>query len=193
MVDSVILLFRLRATPPPALLASLKYAYSPCVLSSVFSLTFSVMLIYYYFSSLPSIFRFRFGHRLFHPVFVLWVLRCLRGFGFCCDWFSMRRIICMYRDPYVRWSHLFVSVWGVRFVSVADVCIIFRFCFSPQKVIFRSKAIWACPVTKDSIICSDELIREQTFHCLYASLSEHPKHPTAFFLFIMTFTFQLKL
>ena len=32
--DSVVLLFRLGATPPPALLASLKYAYFPCVLSS---------------------------------------------------------------------------------------------------------------------------------------------------------------
>ena len=34
VADSVMLLFRLGATPPPALLASLKYAYSPCVLSS---------------------------------------------------------------------------------------------------------------------------------------------------------------
>ena len=34
-------------------------------------------------------FRFRFGHRLFHPVFSLWVLCCLLGFGFCCDSFSV--------------------------------------------------------------------------------------------------------
>ena len=52
---------------PPALLASRKYAYSPCVLSSF--LRSRCWLIY--FSSLPSLFRFRFGHRLFPPVFFL--------------------------------------------------------------------------------------------------------------------------
>ena len=64
VADSVILLFRLGATPPPALLASLKCACSPCVLSSFFFLAL-LMLAYLYFSSLPSLFRFRFGHRLF--------------------------------------------------------------------------------------------------------------------------------
>ena len=39
-------------------------------------------------SSLPSLFRFRFGRRLFHPVFFLWVC-CLLGFGFCRDSFSI--------------------------------------------------------------------------------------------------------
>ena len=42
-------------------------------LRAVFFLAF-LMLTYFIFSSLPSLFRFRFGHRLFHPVFFLWVL-----------------------------------------------------------------------------------------------------------------------
>ena len=61
-----------------------------CVLPlrSAFSCVVDVDL----FSSVPSLFRFfrfRFEHPLFHPVFFLWVLRCLLGFGFCCDSFSM--------------------------------------------------------------------------------------------------------
>ena len=73
-----------RRYTPAALLASLKYAYSPCVLSSFLSCVVDVDLSLF-FSSLPSLFRFRFGHRLFHPVIFLWVLCCLLGFGFCCD------------------------------------------------------------------------------------------------------------
>ena len=45
------LLFRLGARPPPALLASLKYAYSPCVLS--FFLRCWCWLIYFFFSPFP--------------------------------------------------------------------------------------------------------------------------------------------
>ena len=85
-----------RRYTPPALLASLKYAYSPCVLSFLALL----MLSYFIFCSFPSLFRFfryRFGHRLFHPVFFLWVLCRLFGFGFgfCRDLFS-------YLDTYAR-------------------------------------------------------------------------------------------
>ena len=76
------ILSRLFAPPPHALLATLKYAYSPCVLSSC------VLDADLFFSSLASLFRFRFGHGLFRPVFFLWALCCLLGFGFCCDSFS---------------------------------------------------------------------------------------------------------
>ena len=44
VADSVILLFRLGATPPPALLAGLKHAYSPYVLSSVVFLAFRFLM-----------------------------------------------------------------------------------------------------------------------------------------------------
>ena len=39
-------MFRLGATPPPALLASLKYAYSPCVLSSCVDVDFFLLLLF---------------------------------------------------------------------------------------------------------------------------------------------------
>ena len=64
--------------PPPARLASLKFAYSPCLRSCVDD----VDLFCFISSSLPSLLRFRFGHRFFHPVLFLWVLCCLLGFGF---------------------------------------------------------------------------------------------------------------
>ena len=85
VADSVILLFRLGATPPPALLASLNYAYFPLAL---------LMLPYlnFFFLFLPF-FDFRFGHRLLHPVFCLWVLCCLLGFGFCCDSFRIQHTL----------------------------------------------------------------------------------------------------
>ena len=67
---------------PSFLLGRRKYAYSSCVLSSC---VVDVVDLFFYFSSLPSLFRFRFGHRLFHPVFFLRVLCGLLGFGFCCD------------------------------------------------------------------------------------------------------------
>ena len=70
---------------PPALLTSLKYGYSPCVLSSFLR---SWRWFFFFFSLLPF-FRFRFGHHLIHPVFFLWVLCCLLGFGYCCDSFRI--------------------------------------------------------------------------------------------------------
>ena len=51
VADSVILLFRLGAIhPPPALLASLKYAYSPSVRSSC---VHDVDFFFFFFSSVP--------------------------------------------------------------------------------------------------------------------------------------------
>ena len=69
----------------PGLLASLKYVYSPCVQSScVADVDLSL-----FSSSLPSLFRFRFGHRLFSSCLFLVGTCCLLGFGFCCDSFSI--------------------------------------------------------------------------------------------------------
>ena len=87
----LLLCYFVSALHPPALLASLKYAHFPCVLSFVFFLAF-LMLIYLFFLLFLPFFRFRFGHRLFHPVFFLWVLCCLLGFGFCCDSFGLSLI-----------------------------------------------------------------------------------------------------
>ena len=75
------------------------------LLRTVFVRAF-LMSTYFIFFSLPSLFRFRFGHRLFNPVFFLRVLCCLLGFGFCCDSFSIlytgTNYIYMYLDTYVR-------------------------------------------------------------------------------------------
>ena len=55
-------------------------------LRAVFFMAF-LMLIF--FSYRRSLFLFRFRHRLFHPVFFMWVLCYLLGFGFCCDSLSI--------------------------------------------------------------------------------------------------------
>ena len=54
---------------------------------------------------------------------------------------------------YVRWSHLFISVCGIRFVSVI-VRIIFciSFVFILTEVIFLCRVIAACPVRTDGIV-----------------------------------------
>ena len=83
-------------TPPPppttpALLASLKYtwyAYSPCVLSSFLSCVADVGLSLFFLLFLPF-FHFDLDSVCIHPVFFLWVLCCLLGFGYCCDSFRI--------------------------------------------------------------------------------------------------------
>ena len=73
---------------------------------------------FFYLSSLPSLFRFRFGRRfvLFHPVFFLRVLCCL--LGFCCDSFSVSYASDTYVCWSVRWWHFFCS------------CLRYTICFS---------------------------------------------------------------
>ena len=146
----LILLFRLGATPPPTLRASLNYAYSPCVLSSFF-LAFLLLIyflwLYFFFSSF-SFFRFRFGHRLFHSVFFLWVLCCLLGFSFCCDSFSICSV-----SWYVR-TLTSPFNFRLRYTICFSYCVyylLFFICF-PSEVIFRSRVIGACPVTTDCIV-----------------------------------------
>ena len=65
-----ILLFFLGTTPPPRCLRACKSACYPCVVSSFLRPCFFFVLCFFLSSSL---FRFRFGHRLFHHVFFLWV------------------------------------------------------------------------------------------------------------------------
>ena len=88
-------------------------------------------------------FRFRFGHRLFHPVFFLWVLCCSVSVSA-----ASRLAYDMYLDStYVRWSF----VWDVRFVSVIACYLPLLFVFPPE-VILRSRVNGACPVTTDCIV-----------------------------------------
>ena len=109
VADSVFLLSRLGATPPPSCLRAWpRYMrIPPCVL---FSSLRSWVDLFYFFLLFPPFFSFPFGRRLFHPVFFLWVLYyirvcCLLGFRRCCDSFSM---ICILIRKYVRWSQLFI-------------------------------------------------------------------------------------
>ena len=86
-----------------------------CVFSlhAVFFLALLMLTLFLFFSSFPSLFRFRFGHRMFHSVFFLRVLCCLLCCGFCCDSFIIWYIyfdVSWYLDTYVRWSHLLIFV-----------------------------------------------------------------------------------
>ena len=56
-----------------------------CVMSSSLRSSFLFILVVLLF---PSLFSISTGRRLFHPVFFLWVLFRLLGFGFCRDSFS---------------------------------------------------------------------------------------------------------
>ena len=100
------------------------FNYSPCVLSSVFSLAFS-MLIIWFVLLLTSIFRFLFGPRLFHPVFFSWVLFCLLGFGFCSQ---TRLAYDTYRDIRIGTIRTLISSFSLSdgylpFFSAIIVCI----------------------------------------------------------------------
>ena len=100
VADSVILLFRLGATPPPrSLRASSMRIPLACYLLSL--LRCWCWLIFFFLLFLP-IFDFDLAIVCFHPVFFLWVLCCLLGLGFCCDSFSIWYIymcyICVYLD-----------------------------------------------------------------------------------------------
>ena len=111
-----------RRCTPPVLLASLKYAYSPSVLSSFSSSWVLDVEPFYFFLLFLPFFRFRFGHRFYHPVFFfLWVLCCLLGLGFCCDSFSIRCVYNMCLDRYVR---MLISISSFYF------CLRYTICFS---------------------------------------------------------------
>ena len=83
LVPDSVILSRCYTRLPPALLASLHICLFPCV----FSCFLDFLLVFLYFSSLPS-FPFSIGFDLdvdLFPVFFLWVLCYL--LGFCCDLF----------------------------------------------------------------------------------------------------------
>ena len=74
-------------------------------------------------------------------------------------WYEVLRILIRI---YVRWSHLFIFVWGIRFVSVTIVCIIFCFCLffllrEPSAPELLEPVLWP----RTALYCSDELMWEQ--------------------------------
>ena len=91
VVDSVILLFRLGATPPPRSLRAsiMRIPLACCLLSSFFFVALLMLTYLFFFLLFLPIFDFDLDIVCFHPVFFLWVLCCLLGLGFCCDSFSI--------------------------------------------------------------------------------------------------------
>ena len=129
------------------------YTYLYIYISSVADVDLSLFILFYFRPFLPF-FDFDLDIVCFHPVFFLWVLCCLLGFGFCCDSFSMLVMISIYLGTYVRWSNLFTFVWGLRFVS-AVVCVIFCFYLFSSWGNFPLQRYWSlswCPVTTDCIV-----------------------------------------
>ena len=111
-------------------------------------------LLSLFFSSLLPFVDFDLDIVCFHPVFFLWVLCCHLGFGFCCDSWSI-----WYIRILIRWSLLFIFVWGIRFVSVI-VCIIFCFYMFSSWGNFPLQSYWSLPCDH-ALHCSDELMWEQ--------------------------------
>ena len=91
VVDSVILLFRLGATPPPRSLRAsiMRIPLACCLLSSFFFVALLMLTYLFFFLLFLPIFDFDLDIVCFHPVFFLWVLCCLLGFGYCCDSFRI--------------------------------------------------------------------------------------------------------
>ena len=87
-----------------------------CLLSSF--LRWWCWLIFIFFLLFLPFFDFDLDIVCFHPVFLLWVLCCLLGFGFCCDSFR----IWLYFDVswYVRWSHL---LFCLRYTICFSYCV----------------------------------------------------------------------
>ena len=114
-----------RGYTPPALLASLKYAHPPCVLSLLALLTYL-----YFFLLFLTFFDFDLGIVCFRPAFFLWVLYCLLGFGFCCDSFSISYIyVCILIRTYADLTFLLSEVYDLFQL----LCIVFCFiCFPPE-------------------------------------------------------------
>ena len=117
--------FVLALHPPPRSLRAwcMRVPLACCLLSSFLRPRCWYIVIVLLF--LPF-FRFRFGHRLFHPAFLLWVLCCRRGFGFCCDSFSVWYISCILIRTYTMISPFYFCLVYALFHSVPIVCIIFR-------------------------------------------------------------------
>ena len=64
-------------------------------------------------------------------------------------WYT--RYIYMCLDTYVRWSHIFIFLWGIRFFQLLCVLSSVFICFPPE-IILHSRVIGACPVTTDCIV-----------------------------------------
>ena len=154
VANSVILLFRLGATPPPRCLRawSMRIPLACCLLSCVLGVD------WFHFFSLPSLFSISILETSFVPscLFLGGTMLSPR-FRFLLR--LVQHMIYMYLDTYVSWSHLFIFVWVIRFVSVI-VCIIFCFCLFSSWGNFPLQSYWSLSCDHGRH-CSDELMWEQ--------------------------------
>ena len=102
------------------------------------------------FSSLPSPFDFDLDMVRFHPVFFLWVLCCLLGFGFCCDSFSIRMIhmlcIYIYLDTYADRTFSFLSEVLRSIPLVFSYCVYYYLMFyvTTDCIVATSSSVFIC-------------------------------------------------
>ena len=144
VADSVILLFRLGATPPLRSLRSWSIPLACCLLSRVLD----VDLFYFFFSSFPF-----FDFDLDIVCFIL---------SFSCGYYAVSSVsvsaatrlaydnICILIRTYADLTFFFLSEFYDLFQLFCVLSCVF-ICF-PPKVIFRSRVIGACPVTTDCIV-----------------------------------------
>ena len=143
-----------RYTPPRSLRAwSMRIPLAFCLLSS-FSRWWCWLIFTFFFSS------FHFSISSWTSFVFILYFSC----GYCAVSSvsvsaATRLAYDMYLNTYVRWSHLFIFVWGIRFVSVV-VCVIFCFFLFSSWGNFPLQNYWSLSCD-DGLHCSDELIWEQ--------------------------------
>ena len=157
VADSVILLFRLGAIPPPCSLRawSMRIPLACCLLSS-FLRCWCWLIFFCFFASFPYSMSIWTSF-----VFIL---------SFSCGYYAVssvsvsaatRLAYYIYVSWYVPWFHLFISVWGIRFVSVIIVCTIFCFyLFSSWGNFPLHSSYWSLSCAH-GLHCSDDLMWEQ--------------------------------
>ena len=136
---------------PPALLASLKYACSVCVMSSFFlallMLSFIFILSfscgYYAVSSVSVAAAIRFAY----DIYVSWYVRTLIWPFFWSEVYDLFQLLCVL-------SYVFI-------------------CFPPE-VIFRFRVIGACPATMDCIVAMSSCENNNNNRCV-----SRPVKPTS--------------
>ena len=158
--SAIILLFRLGATPPPRSLRawSMRVPLACCLLSSFLRCWCWLILI---LSSLPSLFRFRFGHRLFSSCLFLvgtmlsprfrFLLRLVQHMIYTS---STSIYICILIRTYVDLTFWFSSEVYVRFASVSVWIILCFFLFSSWGN-FPLQSYWSLSCDR-GLHCSDE-------------------------------------
>ena len=133
----------LHSLPRSLRASSMRIPLACCLLSCVADVDLSFL----FFCSLPSLFRFRFRHRLFSSCLFLLGTMLSPRFRFLLR--LVWHMICILIRTYADVTFLFLS----EVHDLFQLCVLSSvfICFPPE-VIFRSRVIGACPVTTDCIV-----------------------------------------